>query len=414
MKISACIIAKNEEKNLPRLLESIKGKFDEIILVDTGSTDKTVEIAKSYGCKVYHRKWKGFADARNYAVSKASGEWIWHFDADFELEEQEWKKALFYLKHLPKEIDAVAILIKNISSDDNAGISSNTFIHRNKPDVRWVGKVHETVNVSESAGIPVFVKHYGYQNYECLQEKANRNLQLIEEELKNINPSKKDYYIKLFYLVQSYSIIAVEKTEYWEKVIRYSEEFLSKVPEDIKFFSTYIYVYLIRALIQKKMYEKAQKRLKEALQKFPDYPDILFIKAELYMRLKNYDKASEGYLKFIQLIDRHLNNPFILSKGTAFVSDKLGALDYYMDKDIIDAVQNSRNYNLKRLIEIWKEEKGEYLGILILKLAVREKEKITKIVKKLINIYNTPKLLSQALLYSVSVGDTQISDRYGQ
>lgn len=68
MKVSACIIAKNEEENLPRLLKSLAGKFDDIVLVDTGSTDKTKEIAREYGCRVYEIPWSGFADARNAAV----------------------------------------------------------------------------------------------------------------------------------------------------------------------------------------------------------------------------------------------------------------------------------------------------------------------------------------------------------
>ncbi|MEO2069246.1 MAG: glycosyltransferase family 2 protein, partial [Desulfurobacteriaceae bacterium] len=163
MKISACIIAKNEEKNLPRLLKSLRGKFEEIILVDTGSEDRTVEIAKEYGCKVVKHEWNGFADARNRAIAEATGDWIWHFDADFELEEEEYKKALVYLKNVPDSVDAVLIGVKNFDKFGKVkSISSHIFIHRNKPKIKWVGKIHETPNVEFAIGIPIFVNHYGY------------------------------------------------------------------------------------------------------------------------------------------------------------------------------------------------------------------------------------------------------------
>lgn len=130
--VSACIIAKNEEKNLSRLLSSIKGKFKEIILVDTGSTDRTVEIAKEYGCKVFHRHWNGFADARNYAVQQASGEWIWHFDADTELEESEYLRFKTFFSLFNKdEYEGIQTVYKNVGVDGKVkGISTTVHIHK--------------------------------------------------------------------------------------------------------------------------------------------------------------------------------------------------------------------------------------------------------------------------------------------
>ena len=401
LNISACIIAKNEEKNLPRLLESLKGKFDEIILVDTGSTDRTVDIAKQYGCKIYHRKWQGFADARNYAVSKASGEWIWHFDADFELEEEEWRKALYYLKKVPKDINAVSILIKNVFTEgQNFGLSSNTFIHRNKPNVKWVGKVHETLDVDKNFGIPVFVKHYGYMKYETLEKKAYRNIELIKQELKELNKKSFEYYIKLFYLVQSYSVLAIKEHKYLDKVIELSEEFISNVPEKMNFFSLYIYTYLIEALIRKEEFEKAIKKVKEVKEKFPHNLDIIFIEGDIYTKLEEYDKASESFIKFITLFDRYRENPFLLSEGYAFVSDRLASILFYIENKIPKIIEKSGKYNLDRLIELWKKEKGEFLGILIIRVAINENQKIDKFINKIVNVHNKPSVLSQAIIYA--------------
>jgi glycosyltransferase involved in cell wall biosynthesis len=80
--ISVCMIVKNEENKISRALDCVKDLADEIIIVDSGSTDKTIRIAKKYGAKVYGHKFKTFAEQRNYAISKCSNEWILDIDAD--------------------------------------------------------------------------------------------------------------------------------------------------------------------------------------------------------------------------------------------------------------------------------------------------------------------------------------------
>jgi glycosyltransferase involved in cell wall biosynthesis len=85
MILSVCIITYNEERNIVRTLESVKGVADEIIVVDSGSTDRTVALAQSCGAKVFVEAWKGFARQKNSALAKASGDWILSLDADEEV-----------------------------------------------------------------------------------------------------------------------------------------------------------------------------------------------------------------------------------------------------------------------------------------------------------------------------------------
>ena len=86
-KISCVIITKNEEANIGRCLESVKW-MDEIVVVDSGSTDRTVEICHSFGCKVIETEWRGFGKTKKFAVEQATNDWIFSIDADEEMTAQ--------------------------------------------------------------------------------------------------------------------------------------------------------------------------------------------------------------------------------------------------------------------------------------------------------------------------------------
>lgn len=94
MKLSIAMITMNEEKNLERTLKSVQSFADEIVIVDSGSTDRTEEIAKKYGAKFFVESWKGYGLQRNSAIDKACGEWILNIDADEEISPQLQKKII--------------------------------------------------------------------------------------------------------------------------------------------------------------------------------------------------------------------------------------------------------------------------------------------------------------------------------
>jgi glycosyltransferase involved in cell wall biosynthesis len=99
-QLTICVVAQNEEHNLPRLLKSVEGIADEIVVVDGGSRDRTPEIARNHDAKVYLRAFTNHADQKNYAASLASNEWIFLLDADEELTDElrqsvlEWKNGV--------------------------------------------------------------------------------------------------------------------------------------------------------------------------------------------------------------------------------------------------------------------------------------------------------------------------------
>ena len=167
MAISICIICFNEEENIRRCLESSKWA-DEIIVVDSMSQDKTVEIAREYTDKVYQRKWSGFVDGKNFALSKATREWVVSLDADEEIPDElrgEIQEEIG--KKHPKE----GYTVPRISFYQGRWIKHSGFY----PDRQlrlfkrdkgaWVGKrVHERVQVNGEVGqLTNNLLHYPYK-----------------------------------------------------------------------------------------------------------------------------------------------------------------------------------------------------------------------------------------------------------
>jgi len=169
-RLSAIIITLNEEKDLPRCLKSVEKIADEIVVVDSGSTDKTIEIAKSFGAKVFFRNFDNYANQKNFAAEKASGDWILSIDADEIIE--------------PKLANEIRSEIQNPKIDEVAyTIPRKNFIFgkfirhtRWQPELdrhiwlwkkgsgKWAGGVHEEVEADGEVGRLINAKiHYQYE-----------------------------------------------------------------------------------------------------------------------------------------------------------------------------------------------------------------------------------------------------------
>ncbi len=149
--ISVCMIVKNEERILARCLDSLKGIADEIIIVDTGSTDATKQIASGYTDKIYDYKWENdFAAARNFSFSKANGQYIYQADADEVIDEENRQKFMQLKEILLPEIDIVQM---KYSGQLNHGTVYN-FDEEYRPklfkrlrEFVWTDRVHESVRL---------------------------------------------------------------------------------------------------------------------------------------------------------------------------------------------------------------------------------------------------------------------------
>lgn len=151
ISLSLCMIVKNEEKNLENCLNSVKNIVDEIIIVDTGSIDKTKSIARKYTDKVYDFVWcDDFSKARNYSISKATKDYIIWLDADDIVLEKDCKKILDLKENLSTDINY--IMMKYQLNLDENGIPALEYyrerIFKNNRKFKFVSPIHETVNVS--------------------------------------------------------------------------------------------------------------------------------------------------------------------------------------------------------------------------------------------------------------------------
>lgn len=149
IKISVCMIVKNEEKTLPRCLESLKGIADEIIIADTGSSDGTKAAAMRYTDKIYGFKWQGdFSAARNFVFSKASMDYIYSADADEIIDDVNRKRFIRLKETLAPETEIVQMKYKNqlrYNTTYNFDTEYRPKLFKRLRTFRWVSPVHEQV-----------------------------------------------------------------------------------------------------------------------------------------------------------------------------------------------------------------------------------------------------------------------------
>src|SRR5579872_2508884 len=169
--ISLCMIVRNEERFLAQCLRSVSDAVDEIIIVDTGSTDKTIEIARSFGATVLERPWRDdFGWARNESIAPATRRWIFFLDADEELL-PESKPALSALREVPTHHQAVWVRCFNESDDyRGTGAMSHALIRLfpNTSEIRFHGMIHEYPRCEgkgyglQAVTSPIAIVHHGY------------------------------------------------------------------------------------------------------------------------------------------------------------------------------------------------------------------------------------------------------------
>lgn len=231
--ITLSMIVKNEEKYLEECLNSVKDLVDEIIIVDTGSSDNTLEIAKTHNALIYTYKWiNDFSAARNFALGKSTGSWILYMDADERLS----KESVIKIKEITQRFnktDKVGLrcFVNNIDEKNGKPkLMRYARFFRNTPEISFSGKVHEQIEDSlitngyDIIDTDIEIIHIGYNiGDEGIKEKAQRNLDLLLTEYKENNSA---YYA--FHLGNTYEILQDYQTAVYFYKIALEDERLNK------------------------------------------------------------------------------------------------------------------------------------------------------------------------------------------
>jgi len=217
MTLSAVLIVKNESKHLDVCLKSVEG-VDEIIVVDTGSTDNTIEVAKCYTNNVFNDyHWKdNFAEARNHALKKASSDWVLSIDADEEL--------LTPIEEVKKVImEAEGQGFRAINVSQVSGEHSNWFprLFKKDPEVYWVGAIHNHLTVGGQMNSDIKIR-YGYSQAHELD--PDRTLRILLSEVGKGDRVRELYYLGREYWYRKNYITAT----YWLKEYITKSTFLSE------------------------------------------------------------------------------------------------------------------------------------------------------------------------------------------
>lgn len=314
-RISQCMIVKNEEENIVKALSWGKGIVSEQIVVDTGSTDRTVELARQMGAEVYHFTWiDDFSAAKNFAISKAKSEWIVLLDADEYFSAEDAKKLPLLLHSLRnKPYDGVAT--NWIHLDDNGGIAmvdAQVRIFRNRPGLRYHRRIHEYLAWEDDTGIAYWqdtlglsLFHTGYgEAAKKKKQRGGRNLRLIQKELQD-HP---DDFEMMTYLGNEY--VALE--EYALAIETYREVF-SRMPKwaygVYHVAASEVPLRLLSVLVDQSETEESDllKVYEKAVKGWPEEGDYDYFLGIYYSRHGDYGKAEKHLRRGLGIMEKYGN-----------------------------------------------------------------------------------------------------------
>lgn len=310
--VSVCILAKNEEKNIERAIRSSKKFADEIIVLDTGSTDRTVEIAEKLGTIVIHSEWKSdFSYSRNELMTHATGDWIIMLDADEAFAEKTVDKIKPILMTLN---DKKVGTIKIVNFLDKNGILEKfehyvTRVIPNNKKFLFERAIHENV-VTEEGYLPnseilrsIEILHYGYStNIVKEKNKVQRNREILERCISD----EPDDFLNYFYLSENY-----KDENNFEKVVELSYKALETI-DDFLLYRNIVEaceINIIEALINlnvdKQEFNDCSNRVEPFLEKRADY---WFLKGNYYLGNNEFDLAISFYKKALDLRTQNISS----------------------------------------------------------------------------------------------------------
>jgi glycosyltransferase involved in cell wall biosynthesis len=298
MKLSVAMMVKNEETHLERCLKSVLSLLPEIIILDTGSSDRTVEIAQKYTRHVYHQNWQNnFALHRNKSFSYATGDWVFQIDADEELifEDPKYPNILKeFLSKLPGNVNSCALLMKDWRESSKRYVAELDIVRIfRRGKVRYKRRIHnEPMFEGPSAIIPfgIWIKHYGYDlTPEQTKSKAERTIGLLELSLQE-DPED---YASYFYLAEasaSWQNDGKKALEYAKKYYSHRQDILNSG----KNFNPSVYYMAAAVADIDKNFDDKLKWLERGLKYNPGDMDLCWLQMTHGLKTKNPEFIVSG------------------------------------------------------------------------------------------------------------------------
>ncbi len=307
--LSICMIVKNEEENIEKCLKSmiplINEDSIELIIVDTGSIDKTVDICKKYTKHVYNKQWNDdFSEARNYSISIAKGEYIFIQDADQTIDEKSIDRLINLFKNKEyRNYNTIYIKLRNYLNEKLDKFSELRFplIFRNDGDFKYTGAVHnQPIFKKPIMYSDIQINHYGYiMNEEKRLAKFNRTATILKKELER----EPDNYYYRFQLAKSYNSIgdynnAMIQVDYYMKYIIDSK---NHSKDDLKYYRTAAQTYYINDNFDKTIYI-----CNRVLDGFPNFLDFIYLKGLSLGKKEIYEESNKELSNYLKVLDRGL------------------------------------------------------------------------------------------------------------
>jgi len=297
--LSICMIVKNEADLLARCLDSVRQAADEIIVVDTGSTDATMEIAREKGAKVICDKWRNdFAWSRNISIQHATGAWILWLDAD-DIVPPESIPVLKTLK-TEKPDHIIGLTVKNQRSGNTGTEFVQARMFPNRPDLYFERRIHEQIMPSAlRIGMTMetrlaVIEHHGYADPATMKKKALRNVNLLIEDYNDSEPDS----VTTVEIADSYQL-----TDDLDSSIKWYERTLA-IPDCEKVtpsIAGHAHLGLGNIYNQREDYKNALIHLKKASEISPWRPDVLYSMAVCHDQSAEPAKAIECLYKILTL-----------------------------------------------------------------------------------------------------------------
>lgn len=296
--LTLCLIARNEAANLKRVIGSVRGLASEVVVVDTGSTDETVRIARRLGAKVSRFEWvDDFAAARNHSLAQATGDWILVMDADDELLAAGAREIAAWLRRPREEVEVVG-LYRHYAypGKRRAGLTVQPRLFRNGRGLRFVSPVHERLEHADGSParaeivLNAVMLHHGIDGTATATGRQERNLRILEPYVEaHPEDARARFYAGSILLEQEQWSAAVPHFEAAIRAAGAEDDFLAKAHGCLGY-----------CLLQAGRPLDAEEALAEGLRHFPYYPDLHYGLGLVLDSLGRLEEAAAAHERALQ------------------------------------------------------------------------------------------------------------------